>query len=214
MLAARIYAQDWEIDQRLKPFGVTRAEFFPVIEAVVGARADAVEDDPVNAGGLFAYIFGTRHLRGLFRPKRWLRHREHNVESVRHPERRLSIVYQSVDLAASESHNPQAISGKGAGTDRIIDASQGSLFTREQLESINRANVVQINTGLWFFCVSINGEDIRAELSLPSSLEGGNFKGFLERILIIRGGEWPPLKVAPRPTEDAVEFEPIIRRRP
>ncbi len=213
MLSARVYLEDWDVDKRLQPFGVTRAELLYVVKAVVGARADAVDDDPVTAAGQFAYIYGTRHLRQLLQPKKWLRHREQNVESVRHPERDLKVVYQSVDLAASEFRSPQAISAKGSGTDRIIDLAQGSLFTRAELDRLNPATVAPINTGIWFFCVSVNGDDVRAELSLPSSLEGGNFKGFIERIFIVRGGEWPSVKIAPTVPGDVVEFEPTVTRR-
>src|SRR5229473_2868268 len=101
MLVARIYAEEWEVDARLKPFGVTRRELVEVARGVVGARADAVENDPVTAAGLFAYIFGTRFLRSLFRTKGWLIHRKENIEAVRHPDRDLRVIYQSVDLAAS-----------------------------------------------------------------------------------------------------------------
>jgi len=51
MLAARIYAETHEIDARLVPFGVTRQELIGVVRGVVGARADAVENDPMTAEG-------------------------------------------------------------------------------------------------------------------------------------------------------------------
>src|SRR4051794_33947771 len=101
MLAARIYDEEWEVDPRLIPFGATREGIFEVVRGVVGARADAVENDPVTAAGQFAYIFGTRFLRALFRSKGWLLLREDGIESVIHPERPLRIVYQSVDLAST-----------------------------------------------------------------------------------------------------------------
>src|ERR1700719_2579937 len=91
MLAVRVYAESWEINNRLKPFGVTRDDLIEVVRGVVGARADAVENDPLAAGGLFAYIFGTRFLRSLFRPKGWLIDRDENIEAVKHPKRDLKI---------------------------------------------------------------------------------------------------------------------------
>src|SRR3546814_12876712 len=61
MLTARIYKDDWSVDARLaETFGVTRDELVQVVREVVGARADAVENDPVSAAGQFAYIHGTR----------------------------------------------------------------------------------------------------------------------------------------------------------
>jgi hypothetical protein len=97
MLAARIYADTWDVDARLVPFEATRRELVEIVKGVVGARADAVENDPVTAEGLFAYIFGTRYLRSIFRSKGYLLHRKDNIEGVSHPARNLRIIYQSVD---------------------------------------------------------------------------------------------------------------------
>jgi len=149
----------------------------------------------------------------LFTPKRWLRTRENNVESVRHPERNLKIVYQSVDMASHELREPKAVSGKGSGTDRMIDAAQGSLFNIADLEKLNPVTIQPVDQGLWFFCVSVSGDDVRAELSLPAAIEGGNFDRFIERIFILRGGEWEPTSKISVDNDDAIEFQPTITRR-
>jgi hypothetical protein len=213
MLACRLYTKDWEIDERLAKFGVKRTELFPIIRAVVAARADQVEDDPITAGGQFAYIYGTRQTRAVFRRKKYLLHREQNIESVKHPDRDLKIVYQSVDLAAVEGHGPQAISGKGAGAHDLIGSAQGNLFSEEELERLNPVALAPVDTGVWFFCVSAIGDDVRAELSLPARIHGGNFNHFIERIFILRGGECPAIRVAPKPRRDVIEFEPQVTRR-
>ena len=70
-----------------------------------------------------------------------------------------------------------------------------------------------MNSGVWFYCVSVNGDDVRAELSRPISVGGGNFDGFFERIFIIRQGEWPDLAVMPLPTGGLTEFEPVVTRK-
>jgi hypothetical protein len=213
MLACRCYTKDWDIDQRLMPFGVIRAELFPIIQAVVAARADTVENDPATAAGQLAYIYGTRQTRDAFRRKKYLLHRQQNIEAVKHPDRDLKIVYQSVDLAAVEGHWPQAISGKGSGSHDLIDAAQGNLFSQEDLDRLNPVALGPVNSGVWYFCVSVNGDDVRAELSLPAQIQSGNFSNFIERIFIVRGGEWPSIKVAPQPTVEAVEAEPKVSRR-
>src|ERR1700733_7819960 len=133
MLATRYYRETWEIDSRLVPFGATRQEFWRVVAGVVGARADAVENDPATAEGQFAYIYGTRFLRSLLRTKGYLLYRQDNIEGVQHPDRDLRIIYQSVDLAASWLHDPRPVSAKRAGSERIVDSAQGSLFTPEEL---------------------------------------------------------------------------------
>ncbi len=212
MLTSRVYSEVWDVDARLSKFGVTRDELIEVVRGVVAARADAVADDPVTAEGLFAYIYGTRFLRGVFRPKGWLRVREDGIEAVRNPERDLKVVYQSVDLAASASQ-PRAVSGKGAGADRLIDLGQGSLFSEEEMAATNPVVVGEINAGAWFFCVSVIGDDVRAELSLPSGVKNGNFDSFIERIFIVRAGEWSDLAPSVDVADDAVEFEPLVTRK-
>lgn len=213
MLKPRVYVEDFEVDLRLRAFGATRLELIEVVRAVVGARADTVDDDPVTAEGQFAYIYGTRHLRALFKTKKWIRFSERNIESVRHPDRMLKLVYQSVDQAATDHHSPRAISSKGSGTDHVIDEAQGNLFSREQLEGPAIINLQPINTGVWFFCVSVDRDDVRAELSLPSAIENGNFRDFIERIFILRPGEWPRHKIKRVMPAEIAEAEPIVTRR-
>jgi hypothetical protein len=214
MLVPRIYRHEWEVVARLVPFGVTRAELVEVVRGVVSARADTAPNDPLGAAGQFAYIFGTRYLRTLFRSKGYLLHREENIESVRHPKRALTIVYQSVDIAASED-DPRAACGKG-GADRVIDAAQGRLAFPETPQHEGG-----VNTGVWFFCVSVqsvqnnddDNVDVRAELSLPAGISGSNFDGFIERIFIVQEGDWPKLSTREEGDSDAPQFEPVVTRK-
>ena len=213
MVATRIVTVPWEVDERLTSFGVSRHELFEIVRAVVAARANAVDDDPASAEGLLAYIYGTRALRQVFRQRGWLKHREDNVESVKHADRDLKIVYQSVDLAADASYRPQAVSGKGSGADRLIAAGQKGLFSEAELETLRRRGLSELKVGAWFFCVSVDGDDVRAELSLPSGIVGGNFDAFIERIFIVNSGEWAGSVIREVAVPDAIEFEPTVSRK-
>jgi hypothetical protein len=97
--------------------------------------------------------------------------------------------------------------------DRMIDSAQGSLFTPEQLASAEPIKFEPINTGVWYFCVSIDGDDVRAELSLPSAIENGAFGKFIERIFIVGAGEWGDLVTKLRPDSEPAEFQPVITRK-
>lgn len=206
-----IYSEDWEVDQRLVPFKVTRPELIEIARAVQGARADSVENDPITAEGQFAYIYGTRYMRATWRRKGWLLHRENNIESVKHPDVDWKIIYQNVDMAASAAHDPRAVSGKKSGSERLIELMQGELFPSEVF---SRETIFEpTNAGVWFFCVSVNGDDVRAELSLPLRVANGNFEGFAERIFIVRGGEWPELSGMPIPRSEPTDFEPVVTRK-
>ena len=170
-------------------------------------------NDPATAEGQFAYIYGTRFLRNLFRTKGYGLYRQDNVEGVQHAQRNLKIIYQSVDLAASWLHNPRPVSAKGSGSDRVVDSAQGSLFTAEQLASAEPIKFHPINTGVWYFCVSVDGDDVRAELSLPSAIVNGAFGNFIERIFIIGGGEWSDPMMKAEPNAVRAEFEPVVTRK-
>ncbi|MEW9307549.1 hypothetical protein [Labrys neptuniae] len=213
MATVRVLAEYPEVDARLADFGISRQELLEIVHGVVAARADATADDPASAEGLLAYIYGTRYVRQVFQAHGWIRYRENNVESVRHPDRPLKVVYQSVDLAADLLHRPQAVSGKGSGADRVIAVGQAGLFPEEEMEAARDQSLAELRTGVWFFCVSVQGDDVRAELSLPSGISGDNFAGFIERIFIVGGGEWPADGIASGDRPDSIEFEPAVLRR-
>lgn len=207
---ARILIDVTDVDRRLDQFGVTRQELIDVVRGVVAARSDATADDPASAEGLLAYIYGTRLVRQLFQKIGWIRLSQNNVASVKHPDRPLQVVYQSVDLAADVIHTPQAISGKGPGADRVV-TGQGWLFAPEDIPPAAGA-VGELPPGVWFFCVSVQGDDVRAELSLPSGIANNNFQGFVERIFVTDGDEFDaPISANDRPS--GTDIEPTVFRR-
>lgn len=214
MRAAKIFDKEWAVDPKLKAeFDVTRDELIHVIRQVVSARADSVDDDPLSAEGLFAYIHGTRNIRGLFKRKGWVTHREENVEAVRNPKTGKRIVYQSVDCASSNQRSPRSVTVKGPGSRRMIDLAQGGLFPDDEIREATPAWLSRFRPEIWYFCVAVNGDEVCAELSLPVSLEDGNFSGFFERIFILTGGDWAGLSVIEDSDADVVEFEPQVTRK-
>jgi hypothetical protein len=212
MSVARLFVEDEEVDSRLEGFDLNRSELLAVVKEVVGARASSVSIDPLSAGGQFAYIFGTRHLRVLLMAKGWRVDRRENIEATRHPDRVLKIVYQNVDEACDPRHDPRAISGKGEGSRRLV--GQGDLFTGAEAPVSVNGYASTKPAGVWFLCVSVNGEDVRAELSKASAFSGGNFEKFDERIFIVRKDEWEKIKVSSdEDSGDAIEHEPVVRRK-
>lgn len=217
--ATKIYLEPAEVAMALAElFGATHPECLHIVGKVVAARAEAVFDDPLGTAGLFAYIYGTRNVRGLWKPKGWSTYRAENVEAVRHAETGRLIVYQNVDLAGDRTHSPQAPSGKGNGAARLIEAAHGLLFADEDLPEVVPAYVGEAKEN-WYFCVSCNTDEagevvVGAELSLALPLQGGNFNGFSDRIMILPHGPWRGGGAREDiPTDDAAEFEPKISRK-
>lgn len=204
----QVFREDWEVDSRLVDFGVTKAELMTVVHAAAGGRADTVLHDPITAGGLFAYIYGTRALRDVLAPKGWKIDRTDNIESIYNRDTGVRIIFQNTDSAADMLRDPKALSGKGAASERVVDLAQKNIFPEFDEEDMQR-----VNKTVWFFCVAVNGERVQAELSCPLAVEGGQFSGFAERIFILSDDEW----LGPRANDDSdlqgEEFEVNITRK-
>ena len=87
-----------------------------------------------------------------------------------------------------------------------------SLFPLDGFERFGVTSA-PIATGLWHLCLSTNEDDIRAEISLSKGVEGGNFSGFIERIFLLKKGEWSNFSIIPEDRREVVEFEPIVIRK-
>ncbi len=73
---------------------------------------------------------------------------------------------------------------------------------------------VDHKNGMWFFCVSVDGDDVRAELSLSGGLENGNFMPFIERIFILQKDEWQSVRTdGTVPDDGPIELTPQIARK-
>ena len=194
-----IYQEPHNIDSKLSSLGVTRKELIEVAIKAITAKNDAIAIDPINAPGQLAYIYGTRALREMLLPKgSWKIDRTDNIEATLNAAANIRIIYQNVDIACS-TQMPKAISGKGNAAKRLVEYNTGYLWPEMEEEFTG-----QLNTSIWFFCVSTNGDEVRAELSRPSSIEGNQFDDFLERIFILTDNDWNPL------SDDSVDDTDVI----
>jgi hypothetical protein len=210
--ASRIISQDYEVGSRLDQLGLTAAELIEVVKQAVAAKAAYVLNFPLNAAGQLSYIYGTGALRDMLRMKGWVIDRTGNIEATFNPETGMKIVFQNVDSACDDDRDPKAISDKGPAATRAVDLGQRSLF-REFDEEDERQRARE-NASLWYLCVYINGDDVRAELAFPRSIEERQFKDFNERIYVIKPGEW--LSIVPKEVDNeppAQDFEINVTRK-
>ena len=83
-----------------------------------------------------------------------------------------------------------------------------------EFEAEDQAKYKKENAALWYLFVHINGDDVRAELSFPKHIEDGQFKGFNERIYIIKPGEWASMMPKVDDNEPpAQDFEINVTRK-
>ena len=102
----------------------------------------------------------------------------------------IQLVFQNVDLAC-DTRDPQAISGKGAGSRKLVEfGQQGELFERHDTPATKSLGVVPT---VWVLCVSTDGKKLRAEVSCPDVFEGNQFEGFSKRIFVVNEDFGPTL---------------------
>lgn len=212
MAADRIYAQDYEAGSRLDQLGLSAPELIGVVHQAVAAKANFVLNHPLNGAGQLSYIFGTGALRDALRPKGWQIDRTGNVEATYDPVRGNKIVFQNADSACEDNRDPKAISDKGPAASKAVEIGQIYLFPEYENEAKKKRK--QENAALWYLFVHINGDDVRAELSFPKRIEDGQFKGFNERIYIIKPGEWASMIPKADDSEPpAQDFEINVTRK-
>lgn len=212
MAADRIVAQDYEVSSRLHDLGLSASELIGVVHQAVAAKANFVLNHPLNAAGQLSYIYGTGALRDALRTKGWQIDRTGNIEATYDPKTGIKIVFQNADSACEDNRDPKAISDKGPAATKAVDLGQTNLFPEYETE--DKEKRTRENAALWYLFVHINGDDVRAELSFPKQIEDKQFKGFNERIYLIKPGEWtsmmPKVEDGEPPAQD---FEINVTRK-
>lgn len=172
----------WSIRQELHTLGLTLEGITDITRQVAAAKAEALAVDPCSTPGTLAYIRGVRAIRLQLIPEGWRISRSGNVESTVNDDLGIQLVFQNVDLAC-DTRTPQAISGKGAGSRKLVEfGKQGELFERDETRTTKSLGVVPT---VWVLCVSTEGKSLRAEVSCPDVFEGNQFEGFSKRIFVV-----------------------------
>ena len=189
MPADRIVSLDYEVELRLNQLGLTTSELIGVVHQAVAAKAAFVLNHPLNAAGQLSYIYGTGAVRDTLRVKGWEIDRTGNIEvdlqpDNRHEDRVPELLTAPATTAAIRRRSPT----RGRRRRKAVTLGQYSLFPEYEKEDEEQRK--KENAALWYLFVHINGDDVRAELSFPKRIEDGQFKGFNERIYIIKPGEW------------------------
>jgi len=210
MPTTKILADDWEVEPRLLALGLDRENLLKVVFAAVQARNDTTSNDPANAAGWFSYSYGTRTLREVFCGEKWMLDRTDSIESILNPNLGIKVAFQNVDSAADPNREPRARSKKGAGSERAVDNNQLNLWLLPEIENVVSAS--PDSSSIWFLMVYVNGSDVRAELSLPISIKDNQFTDFVERIFLIKGGEWSDFEINEL-EDDNDSFEVHVSRK-
>jgi hypothetical protein len=210
-----------EVNNRLSSsFGWTRENFNEVIERMIGAKRDCTNHHPVGSPGYYAWSEGTARLRdvGVTIPG-WEANNDDHIPTIYSPQRKIKIAVCNTDDATGfENRLPQNWNKKGASFDRAVGNNLdglGSLLT-ESLEASMKVIAMpgtMSGTQLWYLCVYSESDAVRAELSLPLECEGGYFKAFRERIILISGRGDGGLRRTSQLPDGQPDFEIVITRK-
>ncbi len=176
-----IVSEDFQVRQVLHTLGLTQEIITSIARMSAAGKFEALEIDPSSTPGTLAYIKGVRAIRLALLPVGWRLSRIGNVEATVNDKLGIQICFQNVDAACTDQH-PQAISGKGAGSRKLIQNGQIELFDRSAPEAVDAIGSVPT---VWLVCVSTDSKKLRAEVSCPEVFEGNQFEGFSKRIFVV-----------------------------
>lgn len=202
-----IINEGYSVQQELHALGLTVDIVSTIARKAAAAKAEALEIDPSSTPGTLAYINGVRAIRMELLPLGWRLSRTGNVEATVNDKLGIQICFQNVDIACSEP-NLQAISGKGAGSRKLIQKGQAELFDRDAPEAVDAFGSVPT---VWAVCVSTDSNRLRAEVSCPEAFEGNQFEGFSKRIWVVDEYLEPTPGNIGQPDDDSGPVEHEVR---
>jgi hypothetical protein len=213
---AAVYFRPEDADARLWRLArLQRQDLMESVIAAVVAVGACTENDPPTARGYDAWRFALRRLREVLRPQGWEKDDTGNFSTVvSHPARVRIAVVNTDDATGNPRIYPTNRSRKGANADRASQINQFVLPFPNWVE-LEPEEAAIPGYATWYLCINVGGHQVRAELSLPTRMEGGYFADWNERIILVSSdGGW---SVGPDMPEggddDGPVFEVPISRR-
>lgn len=179
----KLHIQPEEVDAALGGLGLTRE---PLLEAVIAgllARDACTSNDPPFLPGIYQWGRTVRALREGLAPLGWSRSDEGNFCTAVEPDGRFAIAVASgcgyTGQAGPEM--PTTKRRKGPSTADAVHAN-AQLYLFEEFAPAATRKPDRVT---WVLSFHSDGEEIRAELSLPDSIgDDGHIDGWRERIIL------------------------------
>ena len=174
---------------------------------MISGRGNCTANNAKSAPGYYAWDYGTRRSREIFRDD-WEPFEQSGVEGIINHKLKLKVTIVSTDSGTCDkTRSPRNRTPKGPATERMTDLNgQYELLPREVKSSPD-------GYMWWELCVYDNGHEVRAELSTPIDFEGAHFIKFGERIFLVNPREWKDIRIIKPDASDPVEFDIDIRRK-
>jgi len=184
----KIHQEAADVDGRLAELGLNQAALTIVLRRGWLAFASCTKNDPPLFPGFSAWAMTVRALREYLLPQGWDRVDDNNYSLTVNPTGSMAIVVATGDEATGQSDaSPTTRSSKGPSTAEAVASNQ------QQLELPFAPFVVSSTADVspedrrmtWILLVHRGPSEVRAELSLPTSMAtDGKPSGWRERIIL------------------------------
>lgn len=186
-----------ETVNRIQSLGLTKESLLEVVGAAVSGRNGVTANDPPGSAGYMSYKEGTRRMRELFSFFGMIRDDVGGVAGVLDAKNNRKFIFCNTDSGTSRKEStPQNISKKGSVSENLVNQANlpilgGILYESSNIIAMHdqEVNAPQSGISVWYLCTFTDGDEIRAELSRPTSCKDGFFSGFAERIFLLTGEE-------------------------
>lgn len=183
-----VYAEDGAIEDRLAQLGLEEDQLTEIVRRGYVAFASCTPNDPPLYPGFSAWAAMVRGLREYLLPA-WSRCDENNYSLVVNPSGTMAIAVATGDDATGRiDTSPTTKSSKGPSTADAVNSNQLQLELPYVFDSAPAAaddGSPEEKRMTWILLVHRAREEVRCELSLPTSMGAdGRVDGWRERIIL------------------------------
>ena len=183
-MAAKIYSTRHSVDDRIRELGLRRDGLISTVRAAAAAVASCTANHPPTARGWLAWCESVVRLREEFRSDGWSADDTANFSTIVDEAAGLKIAVVNTDEGAGNpGMEPTNRSRRGLLSKQAIESNQ--LFFPFEGWNVEPDEVKREGATTWYLCIHVVGDEVRAELSLPTSCEGGIIGGWKERIMLV-----------------------------
>lgn len=194
-MRALVRIKPWEVSARLAELNLTREDLLETVDACVAAQNSCTENDPPNARGFESWRWGVRRVREVLCPQGWLKDDTGMYCTVVNPKRKIRLAILNADDGVGiPDRTPQNRNRKGPTSERVAsDNSRQIAFTESSDWPVPETSAPEFSDfQTWHLCVYIQGDIVRAELSLLDEFCSGYFTGCSEKIILLGEGDYKP----------------------
>lgn len=180
-----VFQHAFDARRRLAELGVPLGALVRAVEAGKVARYTCTPNDPPFIPGTEAWRFVVRTLRDELLPLGWRKDDPSNYALVINDEQKINVVVATGDqLTRVYPGTPRTRSLKGLYTEAAIARNTylDDLFPETVADDLKRVAAI-LAYPVWILLIHITDEGARAELSLPSGIDGAVID-WAERIFI------------------------------